>query len=71
MVLEFPIRELQGRVFGVVGWGDLGRGAARVAEAFGMRVVVANRRGAPAAAGADGTHAVARHRRHRVPALSA
>ena len=48
-VLEFPFRELQGRVFGVVGWGDLGRGAARVAEAFGMRVVVANRRGAPAA----------------------
>src|SRR5277367_3875865 len=35
-VLSFPIRELQGRVFGVVGWGELGRGAARVAETFGM-----------------------------------
>jgi len=46
-VLKFPIRELQGRVFGVVGWGDLGRGAARVAEAFGMRVLIANRRGEP------------------------
>jgi glycerate dehydrogenase len=46
-LLEFPFRELHGRVFGVVGWGDLGRGAARVAEAFGMRVVVANRRGEP------------------------
>ncbi len=45
----FPIRELQGRIFGVVGWGELGRGAARIAEAFGMRVVIANRRGAPAA----------------------
>lgn len=44
-VLGYPFRELQGRVFGVVGWGDLGRGAARVAEAFGMRVIVANRRG--------------------------
>jgi glycerate dehydrogenase len=46
MVLAHPIRELSGRIFGVVGWGELGRGAARVAEAFGMRVLVANRRGA-------------------------
>jgi glycerate dehydrogenase len=44
-VLSHPIRELDGRIFGVVGWGELGRGAARVAEAFGMRVVIANRRG--------------------------
>ncbi len=44
-VLSHPIHELDGRVFGVVGWGELGRGAARVAEAFGMRVVVANRSG--------------------------
>jgi glycerate dehydrogenase len=44
-VLSHPIRELQGRVFGVVGWGELGRGAARVAETFGMRVKIANRRG--------------------------
>jgi glycerate dehydrogenase len=48
-VLTHPFRELKGRVFGVIGWGDLGRGAARVAEAFGMRVVVANRLGKPAA----------------------
>jgi glycerate dehydrogenase len=44
-VLSHPIRELNGRVFGVVGWGELGRGAARIAEAFGMRVVIANRGG--------------------------
>jgi glycerate dehydrogenase len=44
-VQSLPIRELHGRVFGVVGWGELGRGAARIAEAFGMRVVIANRRG--------------------------
>ena len=44
-VLSHPIRELDGRIFGVVGWGELGRGAARIAEAFGMRVVIANRRG--------------------------
>jgi len=46
-VLRYSIRELQGRVFGVVGWGELGRGAARVAETFGMRVVIANRAGEP------------------------
>ena len=46
-VLSLPIRELQGRTFGVVGWGKLGRGAARIAEAFGMRVIIAERAGAP------------------------
>lgn len=46
--LAHPIRELQGRIFGVIGWGELGRGAARIAEAFGMRVLIANRRGAQA-----------------------
>src|ERR1700722_7369368 len=46
-VLSRPIRELDGRIFGVVGWGELGRGAARIAEAFGMRVVIANRPGGP------------------------
>jgi glycerate dehydrogenase len=45
MELRHPIRELNGRVFGVVGWGELGRGTARIAQAFGMRVVIANRRG--------------------------
>jgi glycerate dehydrogenase len=50
-VLAYPIRELQGRIFGVVGWGELGRGAGRVAETFGMRVMIANRRGAAPAAG--------------------
>jgi glycerate dehydrogenase len=45
MVLAHPIRELSGRTFGVVGWGELGRGAARIAEGFGMRVVIADRRG--------------------------
>ena len=46
--LAHPIRELQGGIFGVIGWGELGRGAARIAEAFGMRVIIANRRGAQA-----------------------
>jgi glycerate dehydrogenase len=42
---KHPIRELTGRTFGVVGWGELGRAAAHAAGAFGMRVVVANRPG--------------------------
>jgi glycerate dehydrogenase len=49
-VLSQPIRELDGRIFGVVGWGELGRGTARIAQAFGMRVVIAKRRGASPAA---------------------
>jgi len=47
-VLAFPIRELAGRTFGVIGWGTLGRGAAQVAEALGMQVLVASRPGEPA-----------------------
>src|SRR3984885_2875853 len=45
-VLSQTIREVHGRIFGVIGWGELGRGTARIAEAFGMRVVIANRPGA-------------------------
>lgn len=51
-VLDWPIRELSGRVLGVVGWGVLGQAAARACEAaLGMRVLVANRVGAPAQPG--------------------
>jgi glycerate dehydrogenase len=50
-VLSHPIRELQGRTFGVVGWGELGRGAARIAEAFGMCVIIADRPGTAPQAG--------------------
>ncbi|HMK84366.1 MAG TPA: D-2-hydroxyacid dehydrogenase [Steroidobacteraceae bacterium] len=45
-VLAYPIRELAGRTLGVIGWGELGRGVAKLAEAFGMRVIVCNRAGA-------------------------
>jgi glycerate dehydrogenase len=44
-VFKLPIRELSGRTFGVVGWGELGRAAAHAAQAFGMRVIIANRPG--------------------------
>ncbi len=49
--LSHPIRELQGRIFGVVGWGELGRGAARIAEAFGMQIKIADRAGSPPQSG--------------------
>lgn len=42
-LLNFPIRELAGKKLGIVGYGELGRGVARIAEAFGMRVLIAQR----------------------------
>jgi glycerate dehydrogenase len=50
-VLAHPIRELAGRTLGVIGWGNLGRGVAAAGEAFGMRVLICNRAGAPPAPG--------------------
>lgn len=44
--LDFPIRELRGKVMGIVGYGELGRSVAAVAQAFGMEVRVAQRPGA-------------------------
>ncbi|HSN73147.1 MAG TPA: 2-hydroxyacid dehydrogenase [Steroidobacteraceae bacterium] len=44
-LLAYPIRELAGLELGIVGYGELGRAVARVAEAFGMAVLVANRPG--------------------------
>jgi glycerate dehydrogenase len=40
-----PVRELAGRRLGIVGYGELGRGVARAAEALGMRVLIAQRPG--------------------------
>jgi len=40
-----PMRELTGRRLGIVGYGELGRGVARAAEAFGMDVIIAQRPG--------------------------
>lgn len=44
-ILRQPIRELNGRSLGIVGFGVLGRAVARTAEAFEMRVLIANRPG--------------------------
>lgn len=40
------IHDLHGSAFGIVGHGTLGRGVARLAEAFGARVLVSERKGA-------------------------
>jgi glycerate dehydrogenase len=48
IALAHPIRELAGRTLGVVGFGELGRGVAAAAAAFGMRVLIANRAGGAA-----------------------
>jgi glycerate dehydrogenase len=42
-LLDFPIRELQGKTLGIVGLGSLGRGVAEVGRAFGMRIIAARR----------------------------
>jgi glycerate dehydrogenase len=44
-LLDYPIRELAGKTLGIVGYGELGRGVARIAEAFGMKVLIAQRPG--------------------------
>jgi glycerate dehydrogenase len=56
-MLDFPIRELRGRVLGVAGWGVLGRAVAGACEAaLGMRVLVAQRAGGEAQAGRVALH---------------
>jgi glycerate dehydrogenase len=44
-MLTRPISELAAKTLGIVGFGELGQGVARVAEAFGMQVIVAARPG--------------------------
>ncbi len=43
--LLHPVRELSAMTLGIVGYGELGRGVARVARNFGMRVLVSARPG--------------------------
>ncbi|MGB0468156.1 MAG: 2-hydroxyacid dehydrogenase [Pontibacterium sp.] len=50
-MLSFPIRELAGKTLGIVGYGNLGAAVAKVAVAFGMKVILAQRPGAAPQAG--------------------
>ncbi|MBR3630887.1 MAG: D-2-hydroxyacid dehydrogenase [Oscillospiraceae bacterium] len=39
----YPLHELTGKTIAVIGYGSIGRGVARVADAFGMKVIVHTR----------------------------
>ncbi|WP_210640793.1 MULTISPECIES: 2-hydroxyacid dehydrogenase [unclassified Pseudomonas] len=47
-LLDYPIVELQGKTLGLLGHGELGSAVARLAEAFGMRVLLGQVPGRPA-----------------------
>ncbi|MGB0721901.1 MAG: 2-hydroxyacid dehydrogenase [Gammaproteobacteria bacterium] len=45
-LLDYPIIELHGKTLGIVGHGELGKGVAQAARAFGMNVLISARPGA-------------------------
>jgi len=45
-LLTYPIRELSAMTLGIVGYGNLGKGVADIARAFGMKVIISARPGA-------------------------
>jgi glycerate dehydrogenase len=44
-MLDFPVRELSAMTMGIVGYGELGSGVARMAREFGMQILVSVRPG--------------------------
>lgn len=42
-LLHFPVRELAGKTLGIIGYGELGQSVARVAQCFGMNILIAQR----------------------------
>ena len=44
-MLHYPVRELSSMTLGIVGYGALGQGVARIGREFGMRILVASRPG--------------------------
>jgi len=53
--LDYPLRQLSAMTIGIIGYGELGKGVARVAQAFGMNVMIARRLDS-AGAGGDTRH---------------
>ncbi len=41
--MQYPATELYGKTFGVYGFGNIGKATAKIAESFGMRVIVCTR----------------------------
>lgn len=42
-VLDYSYSELHGKIFGIIGYGELGKAVANVAQSFGMKLLVAER----------------------------
>ena len=49
--LDFGIEELSGKTLGIIGYGELGRGVAEIAKAFGMHVLIAEHKDKPVRTG--------------------
>ncbi len=47
-MLHYPVRELSSMTLGIVGYGALGQGVARIGREFGMRILVSARPGSEA-----------------------
>ena len=43
---DYPLMELAGKTFGIVGYGSIGKATAKLAQAFGMKVLAYSRHGA-------------------------
>lgn len=43
--LDYPLRQLSAMTLGIIGYGELGKGVELFARQFGMRVLIARRRG--------------------------
>ncbi len=43
---DYPLMELKGKTFGIVGYGSIGKAVAKLARAFGMKVLAYSRHGA-------------------------
>jgi glycerate dehydrogenase len=47
-LFDHPMHDLHGSTLGLIGYGSIGQGVERLAQAFGMRVLIAEHRGATA-----------------------
>jgi len=50
-VNDIPVEDLHGTTLGLIGYGDLAKGVERLSRAFGMEVLIAERKGAAARPG--------------------
>ena len=55
-LLDYPVESLAGKTLGIVGYGELGQGVARLATAFGMKVMLASRPNQPVPKGRHALH---------------